>query len=665
MRAEVERAYQEGGLTALQRAGERPGTQVERDVSRFLGIRGPTVVYHPEDIAAGIPAAQRRVTTMIPRMMPSGDVTMELTESLEPSLRAQLAKLQAGQMSEEEAKLAGIRAKEDYEWHQVRAALSTRSPRAQKFALRNLLERGDAAFVEEKMNEVAAEMGHEGGRIVEHVGGALEWVPHGPGGIPQPPTGDVFHDPIAEEQEQIMAQQRAAYGYARGGRVKKFQNGGIVSALVPEAEVPDPREELLGKIRLSKEDALAALRAQREELTARRAQEQEEDERSRWLALAQGMLAPTRTGGFGEALGATAGLMRQEHELSRKRALQYAEEQRALADEERDIEMDALRAEAGLLTPEAAARTMGSTVAYHPEDTAAFNRGDVNPDTGDKWKAEDRRLVQLQQTQMPDGTIVNQYARDPETDDFIEVPSTLMPGLMGAVEAAKTVGQFSVEDIRDDALGGLQAARQMPRLLDARDVFNKLAQAGEITSGLRQDLMRIATYFGFADQIDSFTDLATAQKLMGRSILDELQLLTGPKSDFEFQKVSEMLPNIASEISVNQTTLNKMIERYQVVIDEGEHSARRLADDWPEFAADYAARYERYRNREAEREADRTFQASREASPEHYEILIQQIRDLGPEATKEQHDQVLDFFQETWDIDDDTKVILREMDVAI
>ena len=663
MRNEVEQAYQAGGpIGGLE--------QVKRDMSRFLGIERPVATYHPADIEAGIPRSEARLTYMTPHRLPTGEVEMKLTEALDPAITAELSRMITGPgIDFEEAKR---RAQSETQRQREKAALLSDSPRVRKFAMRNLLERGGPQLVEETMNVVAAEMGGEGGRVVEHVGGAMEWVPHGPGGIPQPPTGDAFYDPIAEEQHKIQAMQqlRAAGDYpklARGGEVKKFQNGGLVSALVPEAEPPDPREELMRRVRMTKESALESLRAGRQELATRRAAEEEEDKRARWLALAQGMLAPTQTGGFGESLGMTAGLMRQEQELQRKRALQYAEEQRAFADEERNIEMDALRAEAGLLSPDAAARTMGTTVAYHPEDTAAFNNQEINPDTGAQWKAEDRRLVQLQQTQLPDGTVVNQYATDPETQEYIEVPSTLMPGLMGAIEASKTVGQFSVEDIRDDALGGLQAARQMPRLLDAQEVFNNLAAAGEITSGLRRDIMRVAEYFGFADKISPATALSEIQKLMGRTILDELQLLTGPKSDFEFQKVEEMMPNIGSDISVNRTILNKMIERYQVVIDEGEHSARRLADDFPDFAADYAARYERYRSREAERIAEKAAEAA--AEPVYDEAaearLIERIREMGPEATKEQHDAELDMFRRHFNVTDEGKITLREMNVQI
>ena len=58
---------------------------------------------------------------------------------------------------------------------------------------------------------------------------------------------------------------------------------------------------------------------------------------------------------------------------------------------------------------------------------------------------------------------------------------------------------------------------------------------------------------------------------------------------------------------------------------------------------------------------------SRVPVPGASEILIQQIQDLGPTGTKEDHDKIMKVFTETkgWDIPDETKIELRKLGVGI
>ena len=103
----------------------------------------------------------------------------------------------------------------------------------------------DPKDLEAEANQRSLMAGEEGGRIEVYAGGAMEWVPNGPGGVPQPTTGDVFYDPIAEEQREMesdanmkqLIQRMIAQGvvhkpdqkkYARGGTVRNFQEGGLV-----------------------------------------------------------------------------------------------------------------------------------------------------------------------------------------------------------------------------------------------------------------------------------------------------------------------------------------------------------------------------------------------------------------------------------------------------
>ncbi|GAF82867.1 unnamed protein product, partial [marine sediment metagenome] len=184
-----------------------------------------------------------------------------------------------------------------------------------------------------------------GGYIIEHANGALEWVPNGPGDQPQPPTGDVFFDPIAIEQQRTQSMSPDDMRkLARGGAVRKFEGGGLAAVTDVEEEMETPEgaievdqiveratnpaagQSLTSMILQNKQDALDRLRHGRTQIAERRDAQQKRDESQKWLSFAQGMLAPTRTGSFGESLGTTAGLLAQQTELRSGHEAQFDEQ---------------------------------------------------------------------------------------------------------------------------------------------------------------------------------------------------------------------------------------------------------------------------------------------------------------------------------------------------
>jgi len=94
------------------------------------------------------------------------------------------------------------------------------------------------------------------------------------------------------------------------------------------AEVqPDPIAELRKMATMTKDDAMARLRESRDTLAKRRTKQERGAEQDRWLALAQGMLAPTKTGAFGENVGMAAGNLRGANALSFEQSQGIAEEE--------------------------------------------------------------------------------------------------------------------------------------------------------------------------------------------------------------------------------------------------------------------------------------------------------------------------------------------------
>ena len=442
-----------------------------------------------------------------------------------------------------------------------------------------------------------------------------------------------------------------------------YQAGGLAAAVGPPEEdefaptvdslIPDPAPDLHKIARMNRETALERLRAGREQLATRRAQMQQAGERDKWLALAQGMLAPTRTGGFGEALGTTAGLLRQEAQMRREADAAAMEEERKLLEAETGIESDYLSALTKIESGASAARprVAGSEKVYHPDDTAAVRRGEMAP--------EDRRIVYMTTLSHPDGSVEAVFS-ETEEGEPIEVVSRLDPGLVASLQQAKDVAGSDVELLTADAQAGLAAMRTLPKITRAREILNGLERG---TSGLQETVRSLTNYLGIsADTIPDNVDLAELQNIFGQTILSELQKLTGPKSDFEYGQVRDMNAALSNDIEGNKRILDNMVAAYNRVIDDGELAAGELST-MPGQTGYLSGRYRRFRD--TQRPKEEAAAPAREPIEGALQRLQERIEALGPEATKEEHDRELDLFRKHWDIPDDFKVTLRKMGVAI
>jgi hypothetical protein len=206
----------------------------------------------------------------------------------------------------------------------MRAAEKAQEPSPMsRWELRRRHEKGqdkseiEAEAIERSYNSVGI-----GGRIEEYANGALEWVPNGPGDVPQPPTGDTFFDPIRDEQakmksdatmKQLIQSMIKSGGIvdpssqryrdmmrklARGGVVKNFQSGGLAEVALPPPEEeeqaitseqlveratnPAAGQSLSEMILMNKQGAIERLRATRENLSSRRDDARKREKQDKW-----------------------------------------------------------------------------------------------------------------------------------------------------------------------------------------------------------------------------------------------------------------------------------------------------------------------------------------------------------------------------------------------
>ena len=482
-----------------------------------------------------------------------------------------------------------------------------------RMGMRFLAKIGGKELVEEKMNETAREKGELGGRVVEYSGGALEWVPHGPGGIPQPTTGEVFYDPIADAQKKLemktqltqlremqstsrnkqlwdpqegrIVQRQAKF--ARGGIVRAeseraYQGGGTVDEIIARTTNPEPGETLTKMlvkgatapedrtqlIIRNRDDAMARLRAGQKGIAERRAQQQKRDKSAKWLAFAQGMLAPTQTGSFGESVGATAGLMGQEMELARQHEGERIEEEMLLAGQEQDIYddyIDQLQTEArlqkGYTGEYSRTRPIGTDKLYpHPEDRTKLARGQqiwdpdipvpkFNDDGTPMLDENGEQVIGYGDTRLtwieargPDGSIP--FAASP-----LEVERARQLALN------KELGAAEGERINNDIQSGRDAWPMIQKFERAMGLLKQVEREGRGTGGYVELMQKFAEWWGV--DTSEVTTMGEIRHALGQAVLDGLKHFPGQISEGERKYMERLETGLAKPLGVNMGILEE------------------------------------------------------------------------------------------------------------
>ena len=250
-----------------------------------------------------------------------------------------------------------------------------------------------------------------------------------------------------------------------------------------EAVTPDPLAELRQMATMTKDDAMARLRESRDNLAARRTKQEQGAQTDRWLALAQGMLAPTRTGAFGENVGMAAEGLRGANAQSfqQEEILQAAEED--LMDREYQIAGDYFDSLANLegFKNNSRARVVGTRIVIDPRQAAAVQDGSM-------LEADARRVI-ASIVMLPTGETVNRI----ETADgvpfeqggspLLVVDPKLSPTQAAAQTAATVTAGEAVKTQFDVAKLGMNAIPMVTRLQRS---YNLLSSLREDTSGLNE-----------------------------------------------------------------------------------------------------------------------------------------------------------------------------------
>lgn len=344
-----------------------------------------------------------------------------------------------------------------------------------------------------------------------------------------------------------------------------------VSAIVERTTNPQAGQSLSSMIMQQKQDALDRLKVGRERIGERRAAQAKRDESSKWLAFAQGMLSSGPTGSFGEGVGRSAGLLRQESEL---RSQHEAEFDRQLDDNmnaEIAMESEAIDKMLELSGNAATSKSIHGAIQtmVHPDDMSnnvenqriVFGAMQVDPEHPEMG-------LMLRPLKGVDGTM-------------FEAASKLDPArasaLIQAAERAQA-GTARSEEFINEAYG-----RRAP-LANIREV-NRLLENAEIeikTSGFQAWKTRAANWIGI--DIGDTVDLTSVQMRIAEQYIQRLADLKGPASDRDVSEMKGISVGMGQNTTANYRMLKDIEKIYATAMSTGVREAYNAAQAAPSGA---------------------------------------------------------------------------------
>jgi len=392
---------------------------------------------------------------------------------------------------------------------------------------------------------------------------------------------------------------------------RAYQGGGLAAATEKEEQMmgpvlpvneivarttgPGPQKSLAEiaagerrqEIIQNRDDALARLRAGQQGIKDRRVRQQQADESARWLAFAQGMLAPTRTGGFGESIGTTAGLMRQESELARQHEGERIEEEMLLAQQEYDIRKDytdqlqteARIAAAGYKGEYSQRRPIGTAhLIPHPEDSTRDARVQQmwDPEIVVQRKDQDGNLLfdEAGEPIMTTGDVVYEYIDVPGEDGSIPFAiSRLDVERQRRIEFETGLAGHEVDRINNDIQGGRDAWPMVQKLEKATKLLEQVRNQGQGTGGYVALLQNMAEWFGV--DTSEVTTIGEIRNMLGQQVLNGLKHFPGQISEGERMYMEKLETSLAKPAGVNLALLEEGLRVERTRLRKGIFAARK------------------------------------------------------------------------------------------
>jgi len=349
-------------------------------------------------------------------------------------------------------------------------------------------------------------------------------------------------------------------------------------------------------IDIHREQQLQKLKGGQERIAARRAEQQKKDEQARWFALAQGMLAPTKTGGFGESLGATAGLLRQEQELSRRGMKDVLAEETLLAGQEADVGGEyiaQLQAQERIEKPGAGGRyTSGRTpvgvagLFAHPEDPNRDARAQPVWDAGkEEPQFNDDGTPMLDENGEPVVKLGGIELEFLDTGPDGSIPFAMSPYDVARQQQLAMVGGFTPDQMKrvsNDIEGGREAWVMIPNLEKTLALMEEVQESGVGSGGWVALVQGMQNWFGV--DTEGVADLGVLQNKLGQAVLNGLKHFPGQISEGERKYMEQLETGLSKAGVVNIALLRDGLEIQRKRWKRGVDAAKGLGKAAPMLA---------------------------------------------------------------------------------
>ena len=333
-----------------------------------------------------------------------------------------------------------------------------------------------------------------------------------------------------------------------------YQEGGLAAATGDDPdEQEDPSmvsrygEQAREISKMSREKALGRLQQGYDKLS-----QQKYDRSQKWLALAQGMLAPTKTGGFGESLGASAGLLREEGKEQRafeqNRAERLARMEAEMSDAEQayaDREIDILGEEAGLEVQQ------GIKLRGQPFDTYIEDPEDPN------------KKLRVKGMMRNDGSW---YVPRDKHGNVAILPDTLDPLTNYLREQAKEQGKLDPK-LLDGRVKTVTAEKdRLAKSYYGLTILDALDAEGNQSGGAQAYLQRFREFWGSTAQ--DVTDRGMMMNIMAQQLFESLAAFGTQINAKELAVAESISGGIHRPSGINRQMLRDLVRKLETTIGE-------------------------------------------------------------------------------------------------
>lgn len=329
------------------------------------------------------------------------------------------------------------------------------------------------------------------------------------------------------------------------------QPGALEQVATPISEeivanaMPDPLRKAREINTMSRDAAIARLTAGRDAL-----QKKQYDPSAKWLAMAQGFLAPTRTGGFGESVSNAAGRVgdvvkdTQDYNTGHEKQLLDLEAEMAKAEESySEREIDILQAEQTSRDSRRGARGV-PWPAYLPD-----------PDNPGK-----EILVQMVADDSAPGG-VRALTLDGRV---LRVPDNLDPFTRGLISQAVTRGSLDATDLSKQIDKSRLGRERLATTYFGLDILKEVRKEGG-TGGIQNWVQKIREVFG--SEAKDVADRGQLMALMGDQLFSALESFGSQINERELMTArTELASGATRSTAVNERLLQQLAMKLEAEV---------------------------------------------------------------------------------------------------